>query len=264
MWPLSKCTRCYVTTCLLWTPVGVRVVDDEIPGGGRGRGVTAFAGCVPWWMGMMVSGTNRSAKCLLVIAAIFRNVHRAQILDALSLFLFLNFDSKIRMKSSLLNDDDESHFFLRSRKKRIPFIFFLVIEKKPKIPSSLFRIEGRKNCASRKRKEEKKKNLKLLKCHLPSQLRCLASISGRATSCSSCAREKKTSICVRDECGLRSRSAYHQRNLPPSPLDIYFTCRWCTRQRTKPRGNHRIDPVTPYPRERVTLQSVPGAPLEGR
>lgn len=79
MWPLSKCTRCYVTTCLLWTPVGVRVVDDEIPGGGRGRGVTAFAGCVPWWMGMMVSGTNRSAKCLLVIAAIFRNVHRAQI-----------------------------------------------------------------------------------------------------------------------------------------------------------------------------------------
>ena len=47
MWPLSKCTRCYVTTCLLWTPVGVRVVDDEIPGGGRGRGVTAFAGCVP-------------------------------------------------------------------------------------------------------------------------------------------------------------------------------------------------------------------------
>lgn len=110
----------------------------------------------------------------------------------------------------------------------------------------------------------KKKNLKLLKCHLPSQLRCLASISGRATSCSSCAREKKTSICVRDECGLRSRSAYHQRNPPPSPLDIYFTCRWCTRQRTKPRGNHRIDPVTPYPRERVTLQSVPGAPLEGR
>lgn len=159
MWPLSKCTRCYVTTCLLWTPVGVRVVDDEIPGGGRGRGVTAFAGCVPWWMGMMVSGTNRSAKCLLVIAAIFRNVHRAQILDALSLFLFLNFDSKIRMKSSLLNDDDESHFFLRSRKKRIPFIFFLVIEKKPKIPPSLFRIEGRKNCASRKRKEEKKRTL---------------------------------------------------------------------------------------------------------
>lgn len=33
-------------------------------------------------------------------------------------------------------------------------------------------------------------------------------------------------------------------------LDIYFTCRWCTRQRMKPRGNHRIDPVTPYPRAR--------------
>lgn len=161
MWPLSKCTRCYVTTCLLWTPVGVRVVDDEIPGGGRGRGVTAFAGCVPWWMGMMVSGTNRSAKCLLVIAAIFRNVHRAQILDALSLFLFLNFDSKIRMKSSLLNDDDESHFFLRSRKKRTPFIFFLVIEKKrnQKYPPPYFASKEEKIVRRGNGKKKKKRTL---------------------------------------------------------------------------------------------------------
>lgn len=160
MWPLSKCTRCYVTTCLLWTPVGVRVVDDEIPGGGRGRGVTAFAGCVPWWMGMMVSGTNRSAKCLLVIAAIFRNVHRAQILDALSLLLFLNFVSKIRMKSSLLNDD-ESHFFLRSRKKRTPFIFFLVIEKKrnQKYPPPYFASKEEKIVRRGNGKKKKKRTL---------------------------------------------------------------------------------------------------------
>lgn len=50
MWPLSKCTRCYVTTCLLWTPVGVRVVDDEtrVKYLEEGRaGGAAFAGCVP-------------------------------------------------------------------------------------------------------------------------------------------------------------------------------------------------------------------------
>lgn len=138
------------------------------------------------------------------------------------------------------------------------------LKRSQKYPPPYFASKEEKIVRRGNGKKKKKKNLKLLKCHLPSQLRCLASISGRATSCSSCAREKKTSICVRDECGLRSRSAYHQRNPPSPPLDIYFTCRWCTRQRTKPRGNHRIDPVTPYPRERVTLQSVPGAPLEGR
>lgn len=85
---------------------------------------------------------------------------------------------------------------------------------------------------------KKKKNLKLLKCHLSSQLRCLASISGRATSCSSCAREKKTSICVRDECGLRSRSAYHQRNPPPGYI-FYLSLMHTSANETTWKSPHR-------------------------
>lgn len=156
MWPLSKCTRCYVTTCLLWTPVGVRVVDDETRvkylEEGRGGGA-AFAGCVPWWMGWWYLGQiDRQSVCWY--RRYFRNVHRTlrQILHIgrppSLLHFFLNFDKQssfygLIKKKFLLSSS--SWLKMKERSQKYPLLIYNLLPD---------RIERRKLCiAPREQKE---------------------------------------------------------------------------------------------------------------
>lgn len=264
MWPLSKCTRCYVTTCLLWTPVGVRVVDDETRvkylEEGRGGGA-AFAGCVPWWMGWWYLGQiDRQSVCWY--RRYFRNVLWGKFctLDA----LFVTFLLKLR----------QTIFFLRSHKKKNSFYLLLRDwrwKKEAKNTPSLFIIYYRivskgENCASRQgnRKnwaKEGKKKLKLSILEMPFTVATSMPHFDKRSSNILAAATRKENFNL---CSRRVWSAVEKR-VPKKPRSwIYIlpvvdahVSEWNHVEITASTLLHRI-------RARVTLQSVPGAPLEGQ
>lgn len=268
MWPLSKCTRCYVTTCLLWTPVGVRVVDDETRvkylEEGRGGGA-AFAGCVPWWMGWWYLGQiDRQSVCWY--RRYFRNVHRTlrQILHIgrppSLLHFFLNFDKRSSFYG-LIKKKNSFYFLLRDWRwkkeaKNTPSLFIIY-----------YRIVSKgENCASRQgnRKnwtKEGKKKLKLSILEMPFTVATSMPHFDKRSSNILAAATRKENFNL---CSRRVWSAVEKR-VPKKPRSwIYIlpvvdahVSEWNHVEITASTLLHRI-------RARVTLQSVPGAPLEGQ
>lgn len=236
--------------------------EGEIPGGGKGRR-GSFCWLRAMMDGMMVSGTNRSAKCLLV-SPLFSKCTLRQILHIgrppSLLHFFLNFDKR-------------SSFYGLIKKKNS---FYLLLrdwrwKKEAKNTPSLFIIYYRivskgENCASRQgnRKnwtKEGKKKLKLSILEMPFTVATSMPHFDKRSSNILAAATRKENFNL---CSRRVWSAVEKR-VPKKPRSwIYIlpvvdahVSEWNHVEITASTLLHRI-------RARVTLQSVPGAPLEGQ
>lgn len=265
MWPLSKCTRCYVTTCLLWTPVGVRVVDDETRvkylEEGRGGGQLLLAACHDGWDdGIWDKSIGKVSVGIAAIFEMYSEANFAHWTPSLFVHFFLNFDKR-------------SSFYDLIKKKNS---FYLLLrdwrwKKEAKNTPSLFIIYYRivskgENCASRQgnRKnwtKEGKKKLKLSILEMPFTVATSMPHFDKRSSNILAAATRKENFNL---CSRRVWSAVEKR-VPKKPRSwIYIlpvvdahVSEWNHVEITASTLLHRI-------RARVTLQSVPGAPLEGQ